>query len=431
MTGGLLSSRPKTGESGKSFPATRHVKLADCVELLSGFAFKSQQFTDDLEDVALVKGENVSQGRVLWDISKRWPLADWEKFEKFQLAVGDVVIAMDRPWVPAGLKWCFIRDHDPKALLVQRCCRLRANPSLMDQTFLRCVIGGPGFESYIKPITTGVNIPHISGRQILDYAFNLPDLPTQRKIAGILSAYDGLIENNLRRIKILEEMAQSLYREWFVHFRFPRYKSAKFVDSPLGEIPKGWNVKKLAEIAEVNAESIRATTAPEEIHYIDIASVSTGSINSIEAMSFESAPSRARRVVRHGDIIWSTVRPNRRSFSLIIDPAENLIASTGFAVLSARAVPWSYLYQATTTEDFTSYLVNHASGAAYPAVNSGIFENADVIVPPSDLLTRFNAMAEANQVFQHKLHRRNQTLRQTRDLLLPRLLSGEERSLQS
>ncbi len=426
MTGGLLLSHSDACEGGQSSQATGHVKLADCVDLLSGFAFKSQQFTDDPNDIALVKGENVSQGRVLWDISKRWPLVDWEKFEKFQLAVGDVVVAMDRPWVPAGLKWCFIRDHDPKALLVQRCCRLRANPSLMDQTFLRCVIGGPGFESYIKPITTGVNIPHISGRQILDYGFNLPDPPTQRKIAGILSTYDDLIENNLRRIKILEQMAQSLYREWFVHFRFPGHESARFIDSELGQIPKGWEVKKLAEIAGVNAGSIRATSAPEEIQYIDIASVSTGSIDNIEAMSFEFAPSRARRIVRHGDIIWSTVRPNRRSFSLIIDPAENLIASTGFAVLSARSVPWSYLYQATTTEDFTSYLVNHASGAAYPAVNSGIFENAVVVVPPGDLLTRFNAMAEANQVLQHKLHRHNQTLRRTRDLLLPKLLSDGE-----
>jgi type I restriction enzyme S subunit len=94
-------------------------------------------------------------------------------------------------------------------------------------------------------------------------------------------------------------------------------------------------------------------------------------------------------------------------------------------VLSARSVPWSYLYQATTTEDFTSYLVNHASGAAYPAVNSGIFEKANLVVPPSHLLIRFNAMAVTILVLQHKLHRRNQTLRRTRDLLLPKLLSSD------
>ena len=80
------------------------VKLADCVDLLAGFAFKSQHFTDRPDDIALVKGENVSQGCILWDISKRWPAADWQSLEKFQLHAGDVVIAMDRPWVPAGMK---------------------------------------------------------------------------------------------------------------------------------------------------------------------------------------------------------------------------------------------------------------------------------------------------------------------------------------
>ncbi len=95
-----------------------------------------------------------------------------------------------------------------------------------------------------------------SGRQradiqaLKDYPCSFPDLPTQRKIAGILSAYDDLIENNLRRIKILEEMAQSLYREWFVHFRFPGHESVKMVDSSLGSIPEGWEVNKLGDIAE-------------------------------------------------------------------------------------------------------------------------------------------------------------------------------------
>ena len=94
--------------------SARQVKLAECVDLLSGFAFKSQQFTDNREDVHLVKGEYVSQDCILWDISKRWLASEWEDFEKSQLHSGDVVIAMDRPWVLAGLKWCFIRPHDPR-----------------------------------------------------------------------------------------------------------------------------------------------------------------------------------------------------------------------------------------------------------------------------------------------------------------------------
>jgi type I restriction enzyme S subunit len=186
------------------------IRLADCVSLLAGFAFKSQNFTSDPNDLHLVKCENVSQGRVLWEISKRWAASDWEKMRKFHLVPGDVVVAMDRPWVPAGLKWAFIRNSDPRALLVQRCARLRAKSELLDQTFLRFVIGGANFENYIRPITTGVNVPHISGNQILAFKFALPPLPVQRRIAGILSAYDDLIENNLRRIRILEEMARLL-----------------------------------------------------------------------------------------------------------------------------------------------------------------------------------------------------------------------------
>ena len=171
------------------------VKLADCVNLLAGFPFKSQQFTEKPDDVPLVKGENVSQGCILWDISKRWLASDWEKMEKFHLLPGDVVVAMDHPWVPDGLKWAFIREGDPKALLVQRCARLRSSNGNLDQSFLRFVIGGPGFERYVIPITTGVNVPHISGQQILDFEFMLPPVQVQQRIAGILSAYDELIEN--------------------------------------------------------------------------------------------------------------------------------------------------------------------------------------------------------------------------------------------
>ena len=226
------------------------VKLADAVDLLAGFAFKSEGFTGKADDIALVKGENVSQGSILWDISKRWSAGDWQQLEKYQLHPGDVVVAMDRPWVPAGLKWAFIRADDPKALLVQRCARLRPSTPYLDRDFLRFVIGSPTFEGYVKPITTGVNVPHISGRQILDFKFALPPLAEQRRIAGILSAYDELIENSQRRIRILETIARALYREWFVHFRFPGHEHVRRVGSSLGEIPEGWAVASIDDVCE-------------------------------------------------------------------------------------------------------------------------------------------------------------------------------------
>lgn len=250
------------------------------------------------------------------------------------------------------------------------------------------------------------------------------DLPVQRRIAGILSAYDELIENNKRRIKILEEMARSLYREWFVLFRFPDHDKVKMLPSPIGPIPQGWEVKTLSEIADVNRAQINPRTAPPEVHYIDISSVSPGQIDAIIAYPFAEAPGRARRIVQHGDILWSCVRPNRRSHALVMQPALNTIASTGFAVLTATKVPFSFLYLATTTDDFVSFLTNRATGSAYPAVSAKTFEDAVVLIPPTKLLKKFGEttipMAEQIHIFQDK----TSNLRRTRDLLLPRLLSG-------
>jgi type I restriction enzyme, S subunit len=253
----------------------------------------------------------------------------------------------------------------------------------------------------------------------------LPTLLTQRKIASILSAYDDLIENNTRRIAILEEMAQTLYSEWFVHFRFPGHEKKSMVESALGMIPEGWEVVKLGDIAGINRSSIKKGYEPAEINYVDITSVSTGQIDNIETIAFKDAPGRARRIVKHGDIIWSTVRPNRRSYSIIIDPPINLIVSTGFAVISTYQVPYAYLYYSLTTDDFVSYLANRATGSAYPAVSSIDFQNALVLLPSKAILTKFHNIVEDMLAEKQNHFQRNANLRQTRDLLLPKLISGE------
>jgi type I restriction enzyme S subunit len=161
------------------------------------------------------------------------------------------------------------------------------------------------------------------------------------------------------------------------------------------------------------------------VNYVDISSVSTGKIDVIRLLTFSEAPGRARRVVRHGDIIWSTVRPNRRSYSLILKPIPNMIVSTGFAVISGRTAPYSYLYHALTTEDFVGYLVNHARGSAYPAVVSSDFEKARILVPDANLLAAFHQLTSDMLLLKHQLHQKNRCLRSTRDLLLPKLISGQ------
>lgn len=253
----------------------------------------------------------------------------------------------------------------------------------------------------------------------------LPERSTQRRIASILAAYDDLIENNTRRIAILEEMARRIYEEWFVRFRFPSHEGVQMVESELGLMPEGWEVTSLGQLAEVNARSVRRGAEPTEIQYVDISSVSTGSIDNKEPMLFVDAPGRARRIVRDGDVIWACVRPNRKSYSLVVDPEPNLLVSTGFAVLSPVAAPSSFIYQCVTTDDFVSHLVNHAKGAAYPAVGAEDFESAKVLKPADDLVKAFARIADPMMRLVARLRVKNANLRTTRDLLLPKLISGE------
>lgn len=312
-----------------------------------------------------------------------------------------------------------------RVALAQRVILLRGNPSIIDQGYFFQAMKSSFVQAGLRARSSGTTVLGIKQSELWHVEIPCPQILTQKRIATVLSAYDDLIENNTRRIRVLEEMAQMIYREWFVNFRFPGHQKVKMVESELGPIPEGWSVGSLESVAKVNELSIKTNDAPERIIYIDIASVSTASIDKKEPMKFSEAPSRARRIVRHGDVIWSTVRPNRRSFAMILSPEPHLVVSTGFAVLTARKVPYSYLYFATTTDSFADYLTNHATGAAYPAVNGKDFQNAQLLLPPKPLLNRFHGAVADMLSVQQNFHLKNANLRTTRDLLLPKLISGE------
>jgi type I restriction enzyme, S subunit len=266
---------------------------------------------------------------------------------------------------------------------------------------------------------------HVSKSNISSIIVKAPSKLTQSKISSILARYDDLLENNTRRIKILEEMAQAIYREWFINFRFPGHEGVRMVESELGPVPEGWEVVRLNTVAEINSDSIKRGQEPEEIGYIDISSVTTGTIDKIEWMKFSDSPGRARRIINHGDMIWSMVRPNRRSYCLIFDPEPNTIVSTGFAVVRGKKIPFTYLYHYLTTDDFVGYLTNCATGAAYPAVKTDDFENAEIIRPDDAVLKKFHEIIEPIYDMKFTLSQKNTNLRRTRDLLLPKIISGE------
>lgn len=263
-------------------------------------------------------------------------------------------------------------------------------------------------------------VPGVDRNVLHELTVRYPHTTAQERIADILSAYDDLIENNRRRMALLEESARQLYREWFVRLHFPGHEHAHIING----VPEGWEQKRLSDVADINVESLHGSY-DGEIDYIDISSVTPGSINQTTRYDFKDSPSRARRVVKHGDIVWSCVRPNRRSYAVIWQPSSTLIASTGFAAITPRALPTAFLLQATTTDAFVGYLENHARGVAYPAVVASDFERAEILAPRWSLVSAFNDQAEPLLAQAHTLRLQNQMLRAARDLLLPRLMSGE------
>lgn len=332
----------------------------------------ANEYVDD--GVPFLRSQNVLPFRLSLDDVKFITPAFHSKLKKCALRPGDVVVV--RTGYPGTAAVV------PESLPESNCADLvviSPRTDLLDPYFLVAVFNSTWGRATVSGNLVGAAQQHFNIGSARSLEIALPGLREQKRIAGILSAYDDLIENCERRIRVLDEMARSLYREWFVDCATtPALRMA---------VP-------LREVADVNAVKVDTRNPPATIGYIDIASVGPGRIDTISPFAFGDAPGRARRVVRHGDTLWSCVRPNRRSHALVVQPEADTVASTGFAVLSPRKVPASYLYLATTTDEFVGYLEKRATGAAYPAVTGKDFEEAVLKLPADDLLAKFGQLAD-------------------------------------
>ena len=298
---------------------------------------------------------------------------------------------------------------------------IRPNEEIVCVEFLYQILKSSYYRPYFKKYCTGSAQPQLPIKNFSKIELEIPELNAQRRIAEILSEYDNLIENNQKQIKLLEEAAQRLYKEWFVDLRFPGHETTPIVNG----VPEGWCIVKLSDVADVNKTSISKQYPYDYVDYVDLGSVSRGRIEAITRFSIQEAPGRAKRVASDGDIIWGMVRPNLKSYALVFHPAETSVFSTGFAVLSAQKIPFSFLYCHVTQDDFVGYLVNCTNGAAYPAVKPIHFEDATIMVPTDDLLKRFNLIAEPMYRKIEILEKQIQQAKEARDRLLPKLMSGE------
>lgn len=247
--------------------------LRDHVDIILGFAFKSEQFRASPPGIHLARGDNITEGRFKWDEKTRyWPDLT-EDLRRYLLQRGDILIGMDGSKV--GRNWTQVREEDLPSLLVQRVACLRSRRGL-DQGFLATVIASQSFKDYVNAVKTGSSIPHISGGQIGDFTFFLPSISEQNAIAHILDTLNDKINLNRRMNKTLEAIAKALYKSWFldfdpVHAKFEGRDtglskdiddlfSASFEDSEMGKIPKRWRVVPIGSLAEIVGGSTPSTT---------------------------------------------------------------------------------------------------------------------------------------------------------------------------
>lgn len=298
----------------------------------------------------------------------------------------------------------------------------------------------------MKSISTGVATKFLTLSLLNRTQIPIPPPLTQRKIAAILSAYDDLIENNLRRIKILEEMAQNLYREWFVKFRFPGYQHVQFTDSPLGPIPKGWKVKLLGDLISEHIgggwgndfEDERHTEPAWVIRGTDIPNARACNLVNVPFRYHSTSNLKSRRLMP-GDIVFEVSGGSKGQAlgrSLYVS-SELLAAFNGVSVICAsfckRIQPDSEQYASELL--YLSFLDAYTSGEIeqYQVQSTGIsnykwsayLEKVRRCVPPIALQERFCELISPLFSEIATLGRKNTILRRSRDLLLPKLISGE------
>lgn len=393
--------------------------LGEIVSVKHGWAFKSQHFESEGPFFLVTPGNFNEEGGLKLRPEKDRSYSG-EFAPEYLLDQNDLIIAMTEQ-APGLLGSSAIIPEPNRFLHNQRIGLVKLkDASRTSCKYLYYLFNTSPVRGQIYGSATGTKVRHTAPERIYRVSVSMPDLPTQKRIAAILSAYDDLIENNRRRIALLEQAARLLYREWFVHFRFPGHETAKFVDG----LPEGWKSKTLGDVCSTNKNAYKKGKLPDRINYIDIGAVSTGQIDSTTRYAAEDAPGRARRVAEPLDTIWSNVRPNLKAYSLVLEPTENDVFSTGFTVLHADAVSPFFLYFTVTTDDFIKYLMNHATGVSYPAVRADDFERATILVPTENLMDVFHQFTEPKFKQIKKLSDASAQLTRARDLLLPRLMDG-------
>ncbi len=423
-------------------------------KLVIGDGYRAKN--DELGNVGLpfARAGNINNGFQFID-ADRFPLQNLARIGNKASQSGDVVFTSKGT---VG-RFAFVSSDIHQFVYSPQLCFWRSvDTDSINPRFLYYWMLGPEFYVQFKGVSGQTDMAeYVSLTDQRRMQITIPDIDEQRAIAHILGTLDDKIELNRRMNETLEAMARALFQSWFVDFdpvrakaavrrEHPRWTDAavcraalptlapeiaalfpdSFENSTLGDIPKGWSVGSLSDVAFLNPESWSRTTKPEIIRYIDLANTKWGRIEVITVYAKEDAPSRAQRILRCGDTIVGTVRPGNGSYVLIAE--DGLTGSTGFAVLRPRKSECrEFIYLAATTQDTIESLAHLADGGAYPAVRPEVVIAKQLAMPPDAVIARFSKSTGHLISRWAEGERESRTLAALRDTLLPKLISGKLR----
>jgi len=401
----------------------RRVKLKEvCREITVGHVGPmAEEYVES--GIPFLRSQNISPYRLDYANLKFINEDFHRRLKKSALAPGDVVVV--RTGYPGTA--CVV----PERLPVANCADLVIlRPSAeIDGFFLCCLFNSIWGQSKVAGSLVGVAQQHFNIGVAKEMEISLPLLPIQKRITCILSSYSDLIENNTRRIKILEEMAQMIYREWFVKFRLPGYEKVDMVESEIGPIPEGWRAGLLRDMCEsidygYTASAVEKRIGPKLLRITDIVP------DTIDWPSVPHCPPPERNPQKYrlleGDIVVArTGATTGYAKRLNKHHPESIFASY---LVRLRVKPENSNHMVgllVESDDYKRFIKANLGGAAQPQANAQVLTSMPISIPPLQVQSKFSEILKPFLDQKEILEIKNANLRQTRDLLLPRLISGE------
>jgi type I restriction enzyme S subunit len=397
-----------------------------------GTQLKASEYTE--EGTTVINVRNIGMGSIKADKLEYISDATRDRLSSHLLRSGDIVFGRKG----AVERHVFIRKEQDGWFQGSDCLRLRFNSPRVLPLFASYFFITEEHQRWMmNQCSHGATMSSLNQDILERIDLPLPPLPIQKRIAGILSAYDELIENNQRRIRILEAMARNLYREWFVHFRFPGHESIPRVPSFLGEIPQGWQVTELAKVC-ADGKGIQTGPFGSQLHEADYSDEGVPVVmpkdligfrirtDSIARIPEETAEKLSRHRMQLGDIVYGRRGDiGRRAF--IMAYQAGWFCGTGCLRIrpNPRVVDGWFLFNYLGQDDVVGRIQGRAQGVTMPNLNTGVLASLPVLLPPRNLQAEFARLTFPIEQVREALSAKSENLRRTRDLLLPRLLSGQ------